>query len=90
MEIICSKLYEKQLKEILQSLIEIDYKVAKNFKIYLDTIILNLPTKIQKYNKSIYFDDENIKDIEFQGCTIPFLIDEKKKNYFLLGITAKN
>ena len=90
MEIICSKLYEKQLQKILNSLIIIDYKTAKNFKIYLDTIILNLPTKVQKYQKSIYFDDENIKDIEFQGCTIPFFIDKKRKNYFLLGITAKN
>ena len=90
MQITCSKLYEKQLQEILNSLVKVDYKVAKNFKIYLDTIILNLPTKVQKYQKSIYFDDENIKDIEFQGCRIPFLIDKKEKNYFLLGITAKN
>jgi len=90
MQITCSKLYEKQLKEILESIIDIDYNAAKNFKIYLDTIILNLPTKVQKYPKSIYFDDENIKDIEFQGCRIPFYIDEKEKNYFLLGITAKN
>ncbi len=90
MKIVCSKLYEKQLQVILNSLVEIDYKTAKDFKIYLDTIILNLPTKVQKYKKSIYFNDENIKDIEFQGCRIPFYIDKKEKNYFLLGITAKN
>jgi len=89
-KIVCSKLYEKQLQVILNSLVEIDYKTAKDFKIYLDTIILNLPTKVQKYKKSIYFNDENIKDIEFQGCRIPFYIDKKEKNYFLLGITAKN
>jgi hypothetical protein len=90
MDILCSKLYEEQLKEVLKSLVKINYKLAKDFKIYLDTIILNLPTKVKKYQKSIYFDNENIKDIEFQGCKIPFFIDNEKKNYFLLGITAKN
>ena len=89
MKIITSKLYETQLKEILESIVKVDYKVAKNFKIYLDTIVLNLPTKVKKYKQSIYFNDVNIKDIEFQGCTIPFFIDNETNSYIILGITAK-
>jgi hypothetical protein len=43
-------------------------------------------TKVKKYKKSIYFDNENIKDIENQGYTIVFFIDEKKDKYALLGL----
>ena len=84
MKVLCSSLYEKQLKEILEEGIEQDFEGVKKFKSYLDTVMINLPTKIKKYKKSIYFDDENIKDIEFQGLRIPFLID--KNTFILLGI----
>ncbi|MFT5835606.1 MAG: hypothetical protein ACI9RG_000499 [Sulfurimonas sp.] len=90
MKILCSPMYEKQLKKLLEILSQQDYQETKNFKMYLDTIILNMPSKEKKYKKSIYFDNENIKDIEFQGCTIPFLIDKKNNNYVILGITTKS
>ena len=90
MNILTSPLYEQQLKEILELLCEQDYQATKHFKMYLDTIILNMPSKAKKYKKSIYFDNGNIKDIEFQGCTIPFLIDTKNNNYIILGITKKS
>jgi len=90
MNILTSKLYEEQLKEILELLAQEDYKVAKNFKMYLDTIIINMESKEKKYKKSIYFDDENIKDIEYQGCTIVFLVDNSNSCYIILGITKKS
>ncbi|MEA1891740.1 MAG: hypothetical protein U9N33_03415 [Campylobacterota bacterium] len=89
MQILTSPLFEEQLKDILEILKEENYEKSKQFKIYLDTIIVNAPTKAKKYKQSIYFDDEKIKDIEFQGYTIPFLIDEAKDNYVILGITKK-
>jgi len=90
MEILTSKLYEKQLKEILVLLEEVNAKAPKNFKMYLDTIISNMQTKEKKYKKSIYFDNENIKDIPFQGCTIVFLVDNSNSCYIILGITKKS
>lgn len=90
MDIFTSKLYEQQLKDILLLLLEEDYKATKHFKMYLDTIILNMPSKEKKYKKSIYFDDENIKDILFQGCTIVFYIDKINNCYIILGITKKS
>jgi hypothetical protein len=90
MDIVVSKLYEEQLKEILELLLKDDFKATKHFKMYLDTIILNIQSKEKKYKKSIYFDNENIKDIQFQGCTIIFLIDNSKNRYVILGITKKN
>lgn len=88
MNIVNGELYEEQLKEILNSFFGNDIKAAKNFKLYLDTIILNMPTKVKKYKKSIYFDNENIKDMENQGCTIPFYIDELNDTYVVLGIIS--
>jgi len=89
MNILSSTLYKKQLQEILKLIREEDERDAKKFEMYLDTIIINMQTKVKKYKKSIYFEDENIKDIENQGYTVPFYIDENKKNYVLLGIVKK-
>lgn len=90
MNIICSELYEKQLKEILETIISgTDYQTAKKFKLYLDTIILNVPTKAKKYKASIYFDDDIIKDIEYEDYLIPFIFDDENKIYTILGITKK-
>jgi hypothetical protein len=86
MKIVNSKLYETQLKSILIEMANIDFKSTKSFKLYLDTIILNMPTKVSKYKKSIYFDDENIKDIQHQGLTIPFFYDTINDTYVVLGI----
>jgi hypothetical protein len=49
-----------------------------------------MPSKVQKYKKSIYFDDEDIKDIEHQGYTIPFVYDEINDTFLILGITEKS
>jgi len=87
MQIEVTQLFEDQLKAILEELLAIDIKLAKDFKLYLETIIINMPTKAKKYKKSIYFDDENIKDIDFQNYTIVFRVDGQ--NYKVLGIFKK-
>jgi len=89
MKILCTKLYEKQLKEILSTIASNDYKEAKNFKLYLDTIILNVPTKAKKYKQSVYSDNEHIKEIEHEGYSIPFLLDEANNTYLMLSIIKK-
>ena len=86
MKTLASELYKEQLKESLELVKNQSEADVKNFEMYLDTIIINMHTKIKKYKQSIYFDDENIKDIQNQGFTIPFYNDEKKNLYILLGI----
>lgn len=86
MNIITSSLYRKQIEDISDSLEQEAKGSAKSFKLYLDTIIINMQTKIEKYKKSIYFDNDDIKDIENQGYTIPFYIDKEKNLYILLAI----
>jgi len=89
MQILCTDLFENQLKQILKKFAQEDFSATKNFKMYLDTIIINIPTKVKKYKKSIYFDDENIRDVENQGFRIPFLYDEDNNIYLILGIVEK-
>ena len=89
MNVLTSNLYKKQLQEIVSVLKKEDEKAAKSFEIYLDTIIINMHTKAKKYKQSLYFENENVKDIENQGYTIPFYLDENKNIYVLLGIVKQ-
>ncbi|WP_457750098.1 hypothetical protein [Sulfurimonas sp.] len=86
MQILCTETFEKQFKSILSEYAKEDFVATKNYKMYLDTIILNIPTKVQKFQKSVYFNDEKIKDLVHQGHVIPFYIDEETGNYIILGI----
>jgi len=90
MQILSSELYEKQLKEILDSLAKDDLSFAKKFKMYLDTIIINIPTKIDKYKKSIFFDDENIKDLQYEEYTVIFGVENGNTRYIILGIVKNS
>lgn len=83
--IIVTAFFQENLKKILTELSNTNEKIAKDFELYLQTIIVNMDTKITKYKKSIFFDNENIKQIENQGYLITFYIDNK--SYVLLGIT---
>jgi len=89
MKIVCSKLYEAQLKIILEEILKESFQSAKNFKLYLDTIIINVPTKAKKYKTSTLFNDENIKDIEYEGYKIPFFLNIEENIYLILGIVEK-
>ena len=88
-QIVSSSLFEEQLKEVLDSFEKEDINSAKSFKLYLDTVIINMQSKIAKYKPSVYFDNEKVKDIENQGYIIPFYIDEEEGIYVLLGIIRK-
>ncbi|WP_457746076.1 type II toxin-antitoxin system RelE/ParE family toxin [Sulfurimonas sp.] len=89
MKILCTPSYEEQLQDILSNLVSEDFNAARQFKMYLDTIIINMPTKAQKYKPSLFFEDENIRDIDHQGFLIPFYMNEANQTYLLLGIIKK-
>lgn len=89
MKILCSELYENQFKDILHKLAEIDFVSTQKFKTYLDTIIINIPTKAKKYKKSIYGNNNNLKDVEYEDYTIIFHMDTDAKTYLILSIIKK-
>lgn len=88
--ILSSTLFEEQLQEILTELEQEEGTRAKSFKLYLDTVIINMQSKIAKYKPSVYFEDEKVKEIENQGYVIPFYSDEGQETYLLLGIYKKD
>ena len=88
MNVLASPLYKKQLTQAIELVKKQKNSELNSFELYLDTIIVNMHTKVKKYKKSIYFEDENIKDIENQGFTIPFYIDSKENKYILLGLVV--
>ncbi len=88
-QIVTSTLFDLQLQEIIRELENEDQNNAKRFKLYLDTVIVNMQSKIAKYKPSHFFEDTNVKEIENQGYVIPFYCDEPNEVYVLLGIYKK-
>jgi len=87
MKIKRTKKYILSLQNILEY-ISIDSKNrAKNFRQKVDKKINDLIYFPYKYRKSIYFEDENIRDLIFSGYTIPYKIDTKNDKIIILGIT---
>ena len=86
MQILCTETYQTQLRSLLEEFPNEQLDIAKNFKLYLDTVIINIPTKIQKFKKSTLFDNENIKDIEHKALRIPFYYEKESETYLILGI----
>ncbi|MDH4944269.1 hypothetical protein [Sulfurimonas sp. C5] len=86
MNILVTHTFEEQLKAVLDEMIADKSQDAQKFKMYLDTILINMPTKAGKYKISKFFDDEDVRDIEHEGFTIPFYHNKQKNTYLILGI----
>jgi len=86
MQIFCTDTYQTQLRALLEEFPQEQLASAKNFKLYLDTIIVNIPTKLSKYKTSVLFNDEKIKDVEHKGLRIPFYYEKESDTYLILGI----
>ena len=89
MQILCTPTYEAQIKVILEKFIVEDFAATKKFKLYLDTILINLPTKANKYKQSPLFEDENIKEIPHEAYNVIFYSDKSHNNYLIMGIVKK-
>ncbi len=86
MRIVRSQAYIQALQKSMQ-FIAIDSKArALNFKKELDTHIDNLDNMPYKFRKSIYFDDEHIRDLIVKGYTIVYKIDMAKDKITIIGL----
>lgn len=59
---------------------------AINFQFTLDEKVNNLIFMPYKFRKSIYFEDENIRDLIFKGYTVPYKVDKKNDVITIIGI----
>ena len=78
--------YLNKLQNIMEFISKGSLTRALNFQIELDDKVNNLVYMPYKFRKSIYFDDENIRDLIFKGYVIPYRIDKIKDTIIVIGI----
>ena len=86
MQIIRDISYLQKLQSIMEFIAQDSVNQAIKFQVELDEIIDDIPNMPFKYRKSIYFNDENIKDLVFKGYVVPYKIDTAKNQIIIIGI----
>ena len=86
MQIIRGTKYLQKLQSIMEFIAEDSITRALEFQLNLDKKINNLYNMPFMFRKSIYFDDENIRDLIFKGYAIPYKIDKSKNVITIIGI----
>ena len=75
MQINRSPRYKNNLLKILDHIAQDKFSASENFKNELDELMKNLPNFPYKFRKSIYFNDENIRDMIYSGYTVIYKIN---------------
>lgn len=86
MQIIRNISYLQKLQSIMEFIAQDSVNQAIKFQVELDEIIDDIPNMPFKYRKSIYFNDENIRDLIFKGYVIPYKIYTAKNQIIIIGI----
>ena len=82
--------YKKVLFKILEFFAQDKVSASENFLNELDERINDLINFPFKYRKSIYFDNENIRDMVYKGYTIVYRVDLERDKIDILRIFNKN
>ncbi len=90
MQINRSSRYLQNLFNILDYIAKDKLSASENFKNELDELINNLPNFPYKFRKSVYFDDENIRDMIYNGYTIIYKINLNKNAIDIIRIFNRN
>ena len=86
MQIIRDINYLQKLQSIMEFIAQDSLNQAIKFQVDLDEIIDDIPNMPFKYRKSIYFNDNNIRDLIFKGYVVPYKIDTVKNQIIIIGI----
>ena len=90
MQIKLDKEFETNFEIIFRHISQDKVPAAKDFKKNLFKQIKNIPIFPYKYRQSIYFEDENIRDMIFKGYTIVYKIDTQKNLIIIADIFNQN
>jgi plasmid stabilization system protein ParE len=82
--------YKNQLTIILKHIAKDKITASEKFYTDLNEVIEKIPNFPFKYRKSIYFDNDNIRDVTFKGYTIIYRINLKKELIEVIRIFNKN
>jgi len=86
MQIEKSKKFDADLENILDHIALDSLSIALNFLDELQEQLITLPHMPYKFRKSIYFDDNDIRDYIYKGYVIPYFIDTNEYKIILLGM----
>lgn len=90
MKIVESDEYKVRLREVTNFIKKDKKSAAINFAKELRKNIRNLNNYPFKFRKSIYFDDENIRDMIYKGYTITYEINIQNETIEILDIFNQN
>ena len=86
MQVEFNPLFEEKMFDILVYIAKDSKQSSLQFEETLFDHLEDLPLFPAKFRKSIYFDDDNIRDYIFMGYTIPYLIDSQNDKIVVLDI----
>lgn len=82
--------YTNDLFNILDYIAQDKISAAKTFLYELDKRINDLSNFPFKYRKSIYFNNDNIRDLIYQGYTVVYRVDRENETIDILSIFNRN
>ena len=78
--------FTRNLERIVLYIADDSKSRARTFSRNLQKQLNHLENFPYKFRKSVYFDNEHIRDYIFKGYTIPYLIDEENDVIVVLDI----
>jgi len=90
MKVINDPIFLSELKDILQNIAKDKQSASHKFKNDLRQKIKQIPDNPFMYRKSIYFNNENIRDMIYKGYTIIYEVNLKNSTLEILSIFNKN
>lgn len=82
--------YKSNLFQILDYIAKDKLSASENFLNELDKLINNLSNFPFKFRKSQYFDNENIRDMIYNGYTVIYRVNKAKNSIDIVRIFHKN
>ncbi len=86
MQIIRDTKYLVKIQSIVEYITKDSIARAFDFLDDLDEQINDLTNMPLRCRRSIYFDDDNIRDLIFKGYVIVYKVDKTKKQIIIIGI----
>jgi len=90
MQIIYKKTFEKQLLHIVNYIAKDKINASINFANELQKLIFSIPDNPLKYKPSVYFSNENVRDMTYKGYTIIYKVSFQKNTIEVLRIFNQN
>ena len=90
MQISYKKTFENQLLQIINYIAKDKVGASINFANELEKSIFLIPDNPFKYKPSIYFKNENIRDMTYKGYTINYKVNFEKDLIEILRIFNRN